>query len=103
MRSITRRKQEYRRPVYQQSQLGSLFQRLKNSLKKVIRKLKEVFNKLYMRYRCIMPRLHALGKEIAKRKIPVDIKYKGIGGSDIRLFGAGGVSLFMFAKDYEKN
>ena len=77
MRSIQRRKQEYRRPVYQSNQLGSPFQRLKNS--RLSRKLKEVFNKLYMRYRCVMPRLHALGKEIAERKIPVDIKLKGNG------------------------
>ena len=77
MKSIQRRKQEYRRPVYQPNQLGSPFQRLKNS--RLSRRLKEVFNKLYMRYRCVMPRLHALGQEIATRKIPVDIKYKGNG------------------------
>ena len=77
MRSIQRRKQEYRRPVYQPNQLGSPFQRLKNS--RLGRRVKEVFDKLSMRYRCVMPRLHALGQEIAKRKIPVDIKYKGNG------------------------
>ena len=77
MRSIQRRKQEYRRPVYQQNHLVSPFQRLKNS--RLGRRLTAVFNKLNMRYRCVMPRLHALGQEIAKQKIPVNIKYKGNG------------------------
>lgn len=75
MRSIQRRKQEYRQPVYRQNQLAAAFERLKNS--RLSRTLKGAFDKLYMRYRCVMPQLVVLGKEYAKRRIPLNIKLKG--------------------------